>query len=344
MSNNYEDPYGDSETDSGDDDFESGQAPKAKAVKGKAKVAIIIAAVKSILGSYGANLEFKLNLRMLHYRLVEYPGLKGTGIYENTTNNYKWLSNCLAEARRHGELPWEIFEDKTRTVPTVKSQSYSRPEDSYNNVETNVSKIIEYNINAIKNKAYWYSLPKNLYQPDLCVIMLEKQALENVFKAVVDEDKAVLVVNKGYNSLTQLKDFADILKKEKRNMHLKCFSDFDPSGVDIQRNFADQMQELGVHFASVERIALTEELITRYALPYAPPKKTDTRAKNWTTGVVELDAVEPVMLQNLIKDCVKKHWDEKIEREVKRLEKVLKRRVKRECEKLVKTIRDQIKS
>lgn len=313
-----------------------------KKIKGKEKVAIIIAATKAIMKTYGS-LQFKMTLRQLHYRLVEYPSIKGTGMYENTINEYKWLSNCLAEARRHGEMPWEIFEDKTRTVPTLKKQNYDPPEESYEDIETDVTKIIDEMIQDIENKSVWYSLPANLYQPELAVVMLEKQALENVFKSVIDENKAVLVVNKGYNSLTQLKEFADILKKEKRQLHLKCFSDFDPSGVDIQRNFVDQMIDLGIKFKSVERIALTEEIIRDQALPYAPTKTTDARAKNWrATGVVELDAVDPVVLRDLIKKSIAKHWNEDIHREVKHLEKVLKRRIKRECSKKVAKIREQI--
>jgi hypothetical protein len=271
----------------------------------------IVSEVLNVLKAY----TDKLTLRQIYYRLV------AKLLIGNNTSEYKYLSKILVDARKDGRIGWDVMEDRTRSVENHMGHYTSEVE------------FFERRINNVYTAHDDFFLYNDLYQPDLTVILLEKQALESIFDKVCRQYNAILVVCRGYNSLTQLRELYDILEKVKIPIHVRFFSDFDPTGLDIQRNFFDQGNELGMKFASFKRVALTEELITKYGLPPAPAKTTDSRAKNWGgKGVVELDALDPAVLRQLIEAAIREHFDMGIYNEVKRLEKVLKRRIERKVD------------
>ena len=56
-----------------------------------------------------------------------------------------------------------------------------------------------------------------------------------------------------------------------------------------------------------ERIAVTPEQITAWALPTRPTKRSDTRSKNFGEISVELDAIEPNQLRALVQEAIERH-------------------------------------
>jgi hypothetical protein len=52
------------------------------------------------------------------------------------------------------------------------------------------------------------------------------------------------------------------------------------------------------------RVAVTEEQIKKWDLPRRPTKKTDSRAKGFDSDSVEVDAIEPDQLRQLVEDCI----------------------------------------
>lgn len=302
------------------------------------KKKIIVDTVLKILATYK---NIQLTLRQLHYRLVEAAKTMTNLTYPNTQSQYKKLSEILVEARMDGVIPMDIFEDKDRTIYPVDSPFYYPPKYVID-VETNVEELIKDKIQEYeRNASSWY-IPKWLLQEDVVLVMLEKKALENLFIPETN-NKAHFLACKGYNSLTQLNELAKALKKEKRKIHLKTFSDFDPSGLDIQRNFIEQAQALGVKFETIERMALTDKQVADYGLPFAPTKTTDSRAKDWeAAGVVELDALDPRVLQDLVKGAIAKHFDKAIEKELAGLQKVIRRNLIKQMALKIQAIKDQI--
>jgi hypothetical protein len=63
-----------------------------------------------------------------------------------------------------------------------------------------------------------------------------------------------------------------------------------------------------VHF---ERLAVTAEQITRWQLPTRPTKRTDTRARGFTGGSVEVDAIPANALRGLVQNAIVQHIDER---------------------------------
>jgi hypothetical protein len=57
------------------------------------------------------------------------------------------------------------------------------------------------------------------------------------------------------------------------------------------------------------RIAVTEDQITEMRLPTRPTKSSDTRAANFTGGSVEVDAIPPRLLRQLVEDAITSHID-----------------------------------
>jgi len=115
----------------------------------------------------------------------------------------------------------------------------------------------------------------------------------------------------GYSSQTYCDDVIDDVRSDGREALLIYGGDFDPSGMDIQRDFEERTD---FAFAQVERIALTAEQVRIYDLPPQPGKATDTRADRFIAEhgelvQVELDALPPDVLRGLYQDAIDRHWD-----------------------------------
>ena len=69
--------------------------------------------------------------------------------------------------------------------------------------------------------------------------------------------------------------------------------------------------KLGCEEIEVRRISLVEDQVIAWKLPPAPTKVTDSRSANWDgLGQVELDAVKPEKLIELLDDAVSDIFDE----------------------------------
>jgi hypothetical protein len=55
------------------------------------------------------------------------------------------------------------------------------------------------------------------------------------------------------------------------------------------------------------RIAVTEEQIADWDLPTRPTKASDTRAKNFGSVSVDLDAIEPNRLRQIVQGAIEQH-------------------------------------
>lgn len=84
--------------------------------------------------------------------------------------------------------------------------------------------------------------------------------------------------------------------------------DFDPSGWDIPRMIEERLYEFGCDF-QLKRLAVLPEQIEQWQLPTRPTKRTDTRAARFGQVSVELDAVPPPTLRELVDDAISQHVD-----------------------------------
>ena len=90
--------------------------------------------------------------------------------------------------------------------------------------------------------------------------------------------------------------------------------DHDPSGIDMTRDIDDRLAMFAYQQIEVRRIALNMNQVEEYNPPPNPAKLTDTRAGNYISRYGpeswELDALEPRIMRDLIRDTVMEHCDE----------------------------------
>ena len=80
----------------------------------------------------------------------------------------------------------------------------------------------------------------------------------------------------------------------------------------------------GVGLVDVERLAVSREQIDEYGLPTRPTKTTDTRSRafmaQYGTGSVELDAIPPDVLRQLVRGAIEQHMDRRKLEQLKMVE------------------------
>jgi hypothetical protein len=74
---------------------------------------------------------------------------------------------------------------------------------------------------------------------------------------------------------------------------------------DVLEYLSVDAPDLQVDF---RRLALTRDQVSRYSLPTAPPKKTDSRSKGWT-ATCQLEALPPDLLASLVHDALEECLD-----------------------------------
>jgi len=256
---------------------------------------------KEILTEY----DGKITLRQLYYRLVAHHYI------ENTINSYKRLSRILVEARLTGQIPFDAFEDRTRTADGG-DRPYFLPRDffEYHRDEYEGAE------DRFRNSPEHYELPLWYAQPYYVEIWLEKQALQNVFKEITEKYGLTLAVCRGYPSTTFLYEAKWRIMRESdgRDIVILYFGDYDPTGEDIPRHIEHSLiNDFDLNIETFQKVALTLAQIESLNLPPEPTKKTDSRSRRFieTHGdmAVELDAVEPRTLMQMIEDSILTFFD-----------------------------------
>ena len=272
------------------------------------KYEMIIRRSKEIIATY----DIKLTLRQLYYRLVAFTDIP------NNRSNYNYFIDVLTKYRQKNNAFAEYFEDRTRKLVidtgSIKNESFSEK--------------VKYQLDSVVNDYPYYWTDSNLMQEKITIILLEKQALESIFERAIGH-MSILVVSKGFNSFTQMNELKNALKNDDREKNLYVFTDFDDSGLLIQNNFLNQMRKhLKIHFNNVERIALTKDLIEKYSIPQNPTKES-THKKYNLPYYVELDALEPNVLTDLVKEVCEKNYDKDLYNAISKTFRYRNRRMKK---------------
>jgi len=256
---------------------------------------------------------FKFTVRQLFYQLVS------KGVLKSTRQDYKNFDALLVRLR--DEDPWldAMFIDT------------SKPRFNY------------------YTESYWSG------QKYFVELWIEKDALRGFFEPYARRYRVNLVVCRGYPSVTRLRE-----AKEARHVPPEVkyivlyFGDFDPSGEDIFRWINAELKPYNIE---VKKVALTREQVIKYKLPPMIPKKSDPRYKKYVQRygevAVELDALHPAILRDIIRKSILKYMDihkrleveigEGIEYEAYRVVNEVLRDIRRKLEEVAaKKIREQI--
>jgi hypothetical protein len=249
-----------------------------------------------IVNSYATG----VTLRQLFYRLV------ADGTLPNTQPYYDSLSNYTAKARRNGGFP--NLSEAGR--PLVRWAKQYDPD----------SAVAE----ALRSLVEDYNLDRQSGQASRIVLGVEKAGLSNQMQAWFSRYHFPQVALGGYASETLEQKVRQYLMqggaigKRRQPTILIYAGDFDPSGVDILRDFQRQ-----VDFSEVVRVGLNIDQIEDLPFNPYPETKRDTRRASFEdeygdalenmglprTVQYEVDALPPERLQALFQEAIEARWD-----------------------------------
>jgi hypothetical protein len=210
------------------------------------------------------------------------------GLVEKAETGYSKVQTDLTVTRRAGNLPYHYLADNTR---------WQRKPHTFDGVEE-----------ALEHTARFYR--KSLWTDADCYveIWLEKDALAGVIYPITSMFDVPLMVARGYAFLSFLYSAAEFINELEVPTHIYHLADFDPSGVNAGEKIEQTLRELApdaeIFF---ERIAVTPEQISAWELPTRPTKSSDSPAKGFGDISVELDAIEPNQLRELVQQAIEQH-------------------------------------
>ncbi|MDQ0362557.1 hypothetical protein [Breznakia pachnodae] len=257
-----------------------------------------IALINEVLADYGSQ-GYDLTLRQVYYQLV------ARGYIENSERSYKNIGSLINDARLAGLIDWDAITDRTRSLRG--NAHWSTPAD------------------VISSARYSYMLDRWRDQPNYVEVWVEKDALIGIVGQAATKLDVPYFSCRGYTSQSEMWNAAQrfIRQFEKQSRTIIHLGDHDPSGIDMTRDIQERLNLFGAD-VRVKRVALTMKQIELYGPPPNPAKTTDARAdgyiKKYGPESWELDALEPSVIEELIRKEVGKLTDKRLFREVERRE------------------------
>jgi hypothetical protein len=242
--------------------------------------------------------DTSLTLRQLYYRLVS------RHLFPNTINSYKRLSRIMVQARENGDVPLNCLEDRSRRV-------LGRGDTGY----TSATDFLKRRIAGLKDSWREFRMPMWLDQSNYVVVSLEKDALSRLVSDVANQYSVRTFPTRGYPSFTYVQRMASYIRNRLKGKPtvVLYFGDFDPSGIDIERDLTERLGKYDAGDFKVVRVALKPDQIEKYSLPPMPVKKTDVRSPSFVASYgnesVELDALDPLVLKTLVASSIGAHID-----------------------------------
>lgn len=261
-----------------------------KDIRFQSKSLELIELVNSVVDDYSKQ-GYELTLRQVYYQLV------ARGYIPNNERSYKNIGNLINDGRLAGLIDWYAITDRTRNLRG--NSHWNTPAD------------------VINSARYSYLLDKWEGQPNYVEVWVEKDALVDVVGQVCRPLDIPFFSCRGYTSQSEMwsaaQRFIGQANREQRIiLHL---GDHDPSGIDMTRDIQDRLDLFGSN-VYVKRVALTMGQITTYNPPPNPAKITDSRAAKYIDEYGdeswELDALEPRVITDLIKNEVTAYRDDEL--------------------------------
>jgi hypothetical protein len=211
------------------------------------------------------------------------------GIIEKSELGYGKVQTDLTLLRRAGDLPYDWLADNTR---------WQRNPDTFSSVEHALEETARF-----YRKALWDEIDAYVE------IWLEKDALSGVIYPITSKYDVPLMVARGYASLSFLYNAAEYINTLDVPTYIYHLGDHDPSGVNAGEKIEETLMEMApdadIYF---ERIAVTPKQIAEWSLPSRPTKASDTRAARFDSDFsVELDAIEPDRLREIVQAAIEQH-------------------------------------
>lgn len=253
--------------------------------------AAIINTANDILAEYERQ-GLVLTLRQLYYQFV------ARGLLPNQQKEYKRLGSIISDARLAGKIDWAMMEDRTRNVRRLGE--WESP-----------AQIVEAIADQYKEDL-WLT---QTWRPE---VWIEKDALVGVIEGPCNELRLPFFACRGYSSQSAQYEagmrFRRYIRKGQKPIVLH-FGDHDPSGLDMTRDNDERLNMFAGGKVVVRRLALNMDQVRQYNPPPNPAKESDARAEGYIQEYGneswELDALEPSVIGQLIRDEIDELLDER---------------------------------
>lgn len=254
----------------------------------------LIELVNEVINDYKAQ-GYELTLRQVYYQLV------ARGYIPNNERSYKNIGNLINDGRLAGLIDWYAITDRTRNLRG--NSHWDTPAE------------------VIESAKYSYLLDKWEGQPNYVEVWVEKDALVDVVGQACRPLDVPYFSCRGYTSQSEMWMAAQRFKRQnfREQRIIIHLGDHDPSGIDMTRDIQERLDMFGAD-VYVKRVALTMEQIDFYSPPPNPAKITDSRCDKYIAQYGheswELDALEPKVITDLIKEQVTMYRDDDLYQQV----------------------------
>jgi hypothetical protein len=243
--------------------------------------------VMKVFNTFG----YPLTERQIFYQLIS------IGFLRNCKSDSNQLSNdVLCPARRKRDLDPEWIIDGSREIR--KEEIWIDDKEFFKDARNTVD-----NLYLRYNRDLWQN------QPQFVMVYLEKEALSRIFEKVVKLYQCPLIVARGFTSDSQIYEMSKIayeMTKDTEGNNLtwiQVYTDRDPSGRDIYHSLSKRLKFYFKTPFKVELGALSKQQIQKYNLLKQPKY---LKKKKKTIQIVELDALKPFDLEQIIRDNIEK--------------------------------------
>jgi hypothetical protein len=287
--------------------------------KPKGDTALLIDVIDGVLRDY-SDAGYDLTLRQLYYQMIAkdlFPDSWIDPVYnrknglapdtKNTVKSYKRLGDIVSKAREAGLLDWGHIVDRGRELE--KPPAWDDPNDFLSSV------------------APQFRMDLWLNQPTRVEVWVEKDALSGVIGRACRPLNVPFFACKGYVSSSSIWEAAHGRMLQQYGaagqaivvIHL---GDHDPSGIDMTRDIEERLRRFATPYnkkfkrpeITVQRIALNMNQVEEYTPPPNPAKESDPRAAKYVNEYGddswELDALDPPVIVDLVRDAIVEHLDE----------------------------------
>jgi hypothetical protein len=218
----------------------------------------------------------------------------------------------MVKAREKGDVPINCLEDRSRRILGRGDIGSYSAEDYLKN-----------KISGLQDSWKGFTMPMWDDQPCYILISLEKDALSRLVSRIANLYSVRTFPTRGYPSFSFVQRMASFIQNRlsEKKTYVLYYGDFDPSGIDIERDLSNRLEKYGARDFEVYRIALTLDQIRSYNLPPMPVKRSDARADSFLAKhgdqAVELDALDPNVLQRTVAESIeekinKRAWNKKL--------------------------------
>lgn len=243
---------------------------------------------------YDALVEIVAETNPTGGRFVFYRATVG-GVVSKDDSGAEKVQRALLKLRRSGRVPYQWITDSTR---------WMRKPDTWDSAEAMHAEMAE-----SYRRALWRSAGTAVE------VWVESESAASVIYPITSRWDVPLYPCRGQSSDTFAFEAAQQYRNDSRSLVIYYVGDHDPAGMEIEFNLNRKLREFsGRDDLTFRRLACTAGQVAEFELSGTKAKKSHYRDLDrirvpWTGQAVEVEALDPNYLRELVEDAIVSHID-----------------------------------